>query len=698
MADELNTKRIINLPAEYVPDSGDVLVVDNQSNGTKKLPVSYFENEINGKIAKPTGSPDGKNGQLLRTNGDGTTEWTDFAAPTDEQVGSAISEWLDNHPEATTTVQNWSLTAEKFVKGSLGYITPQMYGAKADGVTDDAPAIQSAINYAMANNCAVYFPSGTYAINPRSINIDFTGDDSLVMYGDGKTSCIKRMDESLANRWDTLFVVNNTDATADSGLMYVHDLYIDSNRRNQSNATDDFTYEASADFMIFFSNANGYSIDTVIFENLWFYDGVADHLDFTGGGVVHIKNIVINKVFTSGRQGTRNDIDFPGIPMENVFISNVACERIHTEYNGDPANPQYFYLNNVVCDEFTCGGKYNRFKVENLTVNKQLVFGGESGNGLFTNCEFNLKSSQNYLIAKGKATAKFVNCIFKSYDSDTPIQTAGVESDCTTLYIRPYFDITFSNCKFAYVGEYDYSTKTLVPISTKYFDNADDTIKSQTIILDGCDMSEKYSYTMLMYGCGTVKIRNMEISTKYLAWIQTVHGVLDVTFENVRFNGEECLSIQGISNSSGDTCYLHGNVICKQGSVKFNGSINQYTRVKGDLKLTQYVNEPLTRALLNSIYRLPNNYFMLTPFVEFIYAGDNKEAYPDKWECIINGIVPNSQFDNARRFKSIGSGTGDAASRPTCILSPGFEYYDTDIGKPIFWNGSGWVDSSGTTI
>ena len=40
MADEYSTKRIINLPAESGPAAGDVFVVDNESTGTKKLPIT----------------------------------------------------------------------------------------------------------------------------------------------------------------------------------------------------------------------------------------------------------------------------------------------------------------------------------------------------------------------------------------------------------------------------------------------------------------------------------------------------------------------------------------------------------------------------------------------------------------------------------------------------------------------------------
>ena len=55
-------------------------------------------------------------------------------------INSAVGAWLDDHPEATTTVQDGSLTEAKFsdalkLKTIKDYVTPQMFGAKAQLMT-----------------------------------------------------------------------------------------------------------------------------------------------------------------------------------------------------------------------------------------------------------------------------------------------------------------------------------------------------------------------------------------------------------------------------------------------------------------------------------------------------------------------------------------------------------------------------------
>lgn len=100
-------------------------------------------------LPKPPTNPTGASGQILRSKGNGQTEWADVGQPTDEQTADAVSGWLDEHPEATTTVQNESLTDSKFSNALKlltikDYVTPQMFGAVGDGITDDTTAFLQA--------------------------------------------------------------------------------------------------------------------------------------------------------------------------------------------------------------------------------------------------------------------------------------------------------------------------------------------------------------------------------------------------------------------------------------------------------------------------------------------------------------------------------------------------------------------------
>lgn len=145
------------------------------------------ERRIAKKIDKPTPVTD--SGKIPRALSSGEIEWTFFGTPTDEQTAAAISAWLDDHPEATTTVQDGAITKSKLNDNLLPDIenttvTPDMFGAVGDGETDDSEAIQSAFNFAKTTkglfpHGKVQFRSdGVYVINETiyvdaDINIDF---------------------------------------------------------------------------------------------------------------------------------------------------------------------------------------------------------------------------------------------------------------------------------------------------------------------------------------------------------------------------------------------------------------------------------------------------------------------------------------------------------------------------------------------
>lgn len=83
---------------------------------------SNLQSNINKKVPFPlsNNTPSyGINGQVLTTNADGTTEWQNPIVPTDEQAELYINTWLNEHPEATTTVVDGSITTQKLADGSV---------------------------------------------------------------------------------------------------------------------------------------------------------------------------------------------------------------------------------------------------------------------------------------------------------------------------------------------------------------------------------------------------------------------------------------------------------------------------------------------------------------------------------------------------------------------------------------------------
>lgn len=95
-------------------------------------------------------------------------------------VDESVQNWLDEHPEATT-VQDGSITDVKLsdslkLKTIKDYVTPQMFGAKGDGVTDDTAAIQACIDDCYERGIyRIFFPRGTYLVTkPIVIYFSYT--------------------------------------------------------------------------------------------------------------------------------------------------------------------------------------------------------------------------------------------------------------------------------------------------------------------------------------------------------------------------------------------------------------------------------------------------------------------------------------------------------------------------------------------
>lgn len=100
------------------------------------------------------------------------------------QEAAAIEAWLDKHPEATTTVLDGSITTDKLhdalkLRTIKDYVTPQMFGAKGDGMTDDTEAIQRMFDFAVAS---CYKFVGVY----KTYSVQISNRDNIKIIGDGE--------------------------------------------------------------------------------------------------------------------------------------------------------------------------------------------------------------------------------------------------------------------------------------------------------------------------------------------------------------------------------------------------------------------------------------------------------------------------------------------------------------------------------
>lgn len=190
----------------------------------------YLDARGDYKVNRPLNSDriptDGTNGQLLRTKGDGSTEWVDVGLPTDEQTKTAITAWLNAHPEATTTVQDGAITDAKLATDLRDKLYKPFYDVTNYGIIPDTnddlyDAIFDFLHDVVApTGGIVYFPQGTYIISDTI----FIPPNTIFM-GSGSATKIKFTEEyasfgvGLSNGGSNVGIVNMTvDHSQDSEI------------------------------------------------------------------------------------------------------------------------------------------------------------------------------------------------------------------------------------------------------------------------------------------------------------------------------------------------------------------------------------------------------------------------------------------------------------------------------------------------
>lgn len=114
---------------------------------------------------------DNPTGYLLQSTNSGLGfQWSPVGLPTDEQVGEAVSDWLADHPEATTTVQDNSLTTAKFTPNLRKALEAPPVNVLSLGFDNTGATDISELFNQYTEEYALYFPAGKYLIN-STVNV-----------------------------------------------------------------------------------------------------------------------------------------------------------------------------------------------------------------------------------------------------------------------------------------------------------------------------------------------------------------------------------------------------------------------------------------------------------------------------------------------------------------------------------------------
>lgn len=116
------------------------------------------------------------------------------------KIKTSITDYLNAHPELTTTVQDGAITEQKLDKillSKLSFVTPQMFGAVGDGNADDTAALQSALD----TGKSLFIPEGRYKITKTLYATDMyiDGDTNAVIVGDCGDNAVLELNTETAN-------------------------------------------------------------------------------------------------------------------------------------------------------------------------------------------------------------------------------------------------------------------------------------------------------------------------------------------------------------------------------------------------------------------------------------------------------------------------------------------------------------------
>ena len=133
----------------------------------KETYPAKFEELMQIKVNAPTTDRNGQLGDYLISNGDGTTSWKPLDMEIESEIIEQVNNWLEEHPEATTTVQDGAITFPKLDENLQSVVyNPDVFPGT------DAVKLQTAIDAAIYDDYSSILIDRVYDITGSTLQIN----------------------------------------------------------------------------------------------------------------------------------------------------------------------------------------------------------------------------------------------------------------------------------------------------------------------------------------------------------------------------------------------------------------------------------------------------------------------------------------------------------------------------------------------
>jgi len=185
-----------------------------------------------------------------------------------------------------------------------------------------------------------------------------------------------------------------------------------------------------------------------------------------------------------------------------------------------------------------------------------------------------------------------------------------------------------------------------------------------------------------------IEFINMNPSYRH---ILSVHNASVGTFGG-NFNVTSIYSTDILTSNDGS------NVIFKNIDMNINNSKKTFrARAKSVIQFADHSDNIILNST-ETMFNISDNGNIILD-IEPIQSGTTNPISSTKYSIQPNILDNNLGIINKMFLShmSFNGNNGTTTNRPIGI-STGYQYFDTDINKPIWWNGSNWVDSNGANV